>query len=76
MKTEDECFLNKYAVCPHCGYAHPDAYEWFVYGNAETTDVECCSCGAEISVTQVVTIEYTTAPAKGWGTDNASKGGE
>ena len=58
-----DCLLNPEAVCPFCGHVHTDSWE---IGGGEEGDHEfqCESCDAEMIVSRVVDVSYTTMPNK------------
>lgn len=60
-----ETTLQHYPVCPHCGYAHPDAWEWnFGAGLDGDGEHDCDECGEPFGVERVVTVDYTTRKIK------------
>lgn len=44
-------------VCPHCGKEQSDSWEW---GDDETGQVECESCGREFAYTLRISYSWTT----------------
>lgn len=49
-------------ICPHCGYAHRDAWEiYFGPGIDGDADVTCGACGEEYFCSRDAIITYTSA---------------
>ena len=61
-KTKFDCFCNRHAICPYCGYEDEDSWE---YKEGEN-DAECPSCGEPFTVIAELVAEYTTSPIGGW----------
>jgi uncharacterized Zn-finger protein len=54
-----------FAICPHCGNEHRDAWEWDLGGGIEGEgEVNCEECDKEFSVSRMVEITYTTRKLK------------
>lgn len=63
------CKINKHPkpqeykrniICPYCGYRDGDSWE----RSDDTDTIECGHCGGTIEYERIVTVEYTTTPAK------------
>jgi hypothetical protein len=54
--------LQDRPVCPHCGYAHHDAWEWNFGPGIEGTseDRQCYRCDQPFDVDRIVDVSYTT----------------
>jgi len=53
--------LQSQPVCPHCGHAETDAWEWDFGPCMEgETNVDCASCGNPFVCEREVTIYYNT----------------
>lgn len=48
-----------FPVCPRCGEAHEDAYEWG-RGGEEGGEMECYKCGYTFVWERTISVEYTT----------------
>lgn len=48
------------AICPHCGAVQRDAWECFASDSSECVETECGSCEQPITVTQNVSVTYST----------------
>ncbi|MFA9204970.1 MAG: hypothetical protein ACEQSH_00780 [Bacteroidia bacterium] len=57
--TDFDTSYMKEAVCPYCGHAHPECWEWHPSGEGEFTH-ECDECNREFSVRRDVEVSYTT----------------
>ena len=44
-------------VCPHCGYAHQDGFEW-----ADDEDQECGVCERRFRAMRHVSVDWVTTP--------------
>ena len=50
-------------ICPYCGHQVRDAWEIGFGPTCEgETDIECCDCGREFTVSRRCTITYSTYP--------------
>jgi predicted RNA-binding Zn-ribbon protein involved in translation (DUF1610 family) len=47
--------LTRLAICPYCGYEHPDSWEI-----QESGLMDCESCEKEFHVEKQVEVSYTT----------------
>ena len=62
MTNAYETVLQTRPVCPHCGHAHDDAWEWSFdpSGDGTSRGCECERCGEEFDCDRVVDVSYTT----------------
>jgi len=57
QETINNSFNHEYTdeiVCPHCGYAHKDSWEW------SDGKHECSDCGESFVMVRNITVSYTT----------------
>jgi DNA-directed RNA polymerase subunit RPC12/RpoP len=57
IMTEFKTENTEKIVCPYCGYAHKDSWE---YNDSSGTRVACHSCAEEFELHVEVSVEYTT----------------
>ncbi len=55
VKTESD---GDGVACPHCGKVQRDLWD-YRWGNHETIETECGSCAKPITLTRIVTVDYT-----------------
>lgn len=58
MNNDYEFDYNKHPVCPHCRHVEQDAWEW---GDKETGETDCGSCGKPFEWTQHVSVTWSTS---------------
>ncbi len=51
-QTSDGCKI----ICPHCGYAHGDAWEWRT--SEDERETECAECDASFRYWAVYDVTY------------------
>ena len=55
-EDEFDCEYTSSPICPHCGYKHPDSFEWDNEG-----DRACDSCGKEFDFERIVEVTWVTS---------------
>ena len=66
MSESYDCEMRDALVCPACGHAETDSWEYF--RDDEDGTVSCGSCGVDYYASRIVSVYYTTRiiePAKG-----------
>ena len=57
-----ETKLTSEPVCPSCGHAHVDWWEWtFTHPIEGSAERECDACGEPFNVQREVTVYFTTS---------------
>ncbi len=59
MADKIDCEYTQEIVCPHCGYAHSESYE-FGDGGEEDGQDECGRCGKEFYWSRTISVSYST----------------
>jgi len=73
MADEVETYSHDETICPWCGYAHSDAWEYFVDSDKDQ-ETTCDSCGKSFVISRYESVSYTTRRCEdqdGQGTEDA-----
>ena len=61
MPEEIDCQYTNEVVCPYCGYAHEDSWEFFLDGGDSAHGAGCCQCEREFDVERYAEVTYSAS---------------